>query len=59
MTEPVEFRTVVFASVARHSRKLDAFYEVVEAISPGPYLELFATRQRPGWTCIGMEDWDD
>ena len=21
----------------------------------GPYLELFARRQRPGWTCLGNE----
>lgn len=33
----------------RHSRKPDAFYDVIEACSPGPYLELFARFPRPGW----------
>ena len=29
-----------------HSVKPDAFYDLVESASPGPYLELFARRQR-------------
>jgi N6-adenosine-specific RNA methylase IME4 len=32
-----------------HSRKPDELYPVVEACSPGPYLELFARHARPGW----------
>lgn len=41
---------------AIHSAKPEAFYaERVERISRGPYLELFARRQRPGWTCVGDE----
>lgn len=32
-----------------HSRKPDAFYDVVEQVSPGPYAELFARRARLGW----------
>ncbi len=32
-----------------HSRKPDELYGIVEACSPGPYLELFARRSRPGW----------
>lgn len=39
---------------AIHSAKPEEFYsERVEKISRGPYLELFARRQRPGWTCVG------
>ena len=39
----------------RHSDKPDAFFDIVERISPGPYLELFARRARPGWTVWGNE----
>jgi N6-adenosine-specific RNA methylase IME4 len=38
-----------------HSRKPDRFYEIVERLYPGPYVELFARRQRPGWSCHGDE----
>lgn len=38
-----------------HSVKPDWFYELCEECSPGPYLELFARRHRPGWTCWGDE----
>ena len=31
-----------------HSRKPDEQYELIEACSPGPYLELFARHPRPG-----------
>ncbi|MTW18247.1 S-adenosylmethionine-binding protein [Rhodoplanes serenus] len=36
-----------------HSRKPDEQYAVIEACSPGPYLELFARGLRPGWTSFG------
>lgn len=43
----------------RHSQKPDRFYELVERVSPGPYLELFARRDmfgaRAGWTPWGNE----
>jgi len=32
-----------------HSRKPDELYDVIEACSPGPYLELFARHERRGW----------
>ncbi len=38
-----------------HSRKPEAFLDIVEGISPGPYLELFARRQRLGWDTWGNE----
>ncbi len=40
---------------AEHSQKPDAFYDLVEQVSPGPYLELFARRQRLGWHSWGNE----
>lgn len=38
-----------------HSRKPDELYDIIEACSPGPYLELFARYQRPSWTQSGDE----
>lgn len=38
-----------------HSAKPDAFLDVVEQVSPGPYLEMFARRQRLGWDTWGDE----
>lgn len=42
-------------SAAKHSRKPEAFLDIVEHVSPGPYLELFARRQRLGWHTWGNE----
>lgn len=39
----------------KHSRKPDDFFRVVESVSPGPYLELFARRKRHGWASWGNE----
>lgn len=36
-----------------HSRKPDELYDLIEACSPGPYLELFARGRRDGWTWWG------
>jgi N6-adenosine-specific RNA methylase IME4 len=38
-----------------HSRKPDEQYEIIEACSPGPYLELFARGERPNWTVWGNQ----
>lgn len=38
-----------------HSRKPDELYPVIEACSPGPYLELFARGPRHGWACWGAQ----
>ncbi|MCC6917825.1 MAG: S-adenosylmethionine-binding protein [Alphaproteobacteria bacterium] len=38
-----------------HSRKPDEMYDLIEACSPGPYLELFARGTRPGWTSWGNQ----
>lgn len=39
-----------------HSRKPDEVYGIIEACSPGPYLELFARFPRRGWFQWGNED---
>lgn len=36
-----------------HSAKPEAFIDLVEQVSPGPYVELFARRHRLGWDVWG------
>lgn len=38
-----------------HSAKPEEFYAMVERVSPGPYLEMFARRPRLGWDQWGDE----
>lgn len=38
-----------------HSRKPDEQYEIIEACSPGPHVELFARGTRSGWTTWGNQ----
>lgn len=38
-----------------HSRKPEGVYDIIEACSPGPFLELFARERRKGWTQWGDE----
>lgn len=42
-----------------HSRKPDEQYDIIEACSPGPYMELFARGIRPGWTVWGNQADDE
>lgn len=37
-----------------HSRKPDSVYQLAESM-PGPYLEMFARRRRPGWDAFGNQ----
>jgi len=39
----------------RHSKKPEDFQNMVEAVTDGPRLELFARREREGWTVWGNE----
>lgn len=48
-------RSRIEAVTGRHSEKPDQFYGLVEQLAEGPYLELFARKERPGWTCLGNE----
>jgi N6-adenosine-specific RNA methylase IME4 len=55
---PVLYRsqpTWLFAPKQDHSHKPEEQYAVIERCSPGPYLELFARRKRPGWQAWGNE----
>jgi N6-adenosine-specific RNA methylase IME4 len=46
----------LFATRKReHSRKPDEQYQIIEACSPGPYLELFARGTRDKWTVWGNQ----
>ena len=45
----------LFAPLQDHSHKPEEMYEVIERVSPGPYLELFARRHRHGWDSWGNE----
>ena len=44
---------IVSTRKREHSRKPDEQYEVIEACSPGPRLELFARGERSGWSIWG------
>lgn len=44
---------IICAQKREHSRKPDELYDIIEACSPGPYLELFARHRRKGWTQWG------
>jgi N6-adenosine-specific RNA methylase IME4 len=46
---------VILSRKQEHSRKPESTHEIIEACSPGPYLELFARERVPGWTCWGDE----
>lgn len=55
---PIQYRsqpTWLFAPKQEHSHKPEEQYAVIERCSPGPYLELFARRIRPGWQVWGDE----
>lgn len=43
------------ATIGRHSEKPDKFYEIAQDLFEGPYVELFARKQRANWTCMGDE----
>lgn len=38
-----------------HSRKPDEMYGLIERLSDGPYLEMFARSSRPGWESWGLQ----
>lgn len=58
---PVQFRaqpTWMFAPLQDHSHKPEEQYAVIERVSDGPYLELFARRRPPSdadWSVWGNE----
>lgn len=40
---------------AKHSKKPDFFQDMIEKVTQGPRLEMFARRQRDGWDVFGNE----
>lgn len=48
-------RQGIIEPIREHSRKPDCVYERIEKLMVGPYLELFARQQRPGWTAWGNQ----
>lgn len=50
-----EYSTFAAVASRRHSEKPAAFYELIERLRDGPYVELFARRRRVGWTSLGNE----
>ena len=55
---PVKFKAQInwgIFPVQDHSHKPEEVYDTIERVSPGPYLELFARRSRPGWDAWGNE----
>lgn len=54
----VNFRaqpTWFIAPVQEHSHKPEEQFAIIERVSSGPYLELFARRRQPGWDAWGNE----
>jgi N6-adenosine-specific RNA methylase IME4 len=47
--------TWMFAPLQDHSHKPEEIYPIIERVSSGPYLELFARRDQPGWHKWGNE----
>lgn len=45
--------TLLLAERDEHSRKPDEAYKMMQTVSPGPRLEMFARGQRRGWKCWG------
>lgn len=46
---------LVVAERRGHSRKPDEVHQWIEQTMPEPYIELFARRERPGWTTWGNQ----
>lgn len=51
--DPEPGQRLIVSPRREHSRKPDEQYERIEALVAGPYLELFARTQRPGWAAWG------
>ena len=50
-----DVRQGIIAPRREHSRKPDEIHGRIERLVAGPYLELFARAERPGWTVWGNE----
>jgi hypothetical protein len=50
-----DVRQLIVAPIREHSRKPDEIHDRIERLVAGPYLELYARRERPGWLTWGDE----
>ena len=46
---------IIISRKREHSRKPDEQYDLIEACSPGPFIELFARGPRKGWSSWGEQ----
>lgn len=53
--DAADVRQAIIEPRREHSRKPDGIHERIERLVGGPYLELFARQQRPGWTVWGNQ----
>lgn len=44
---------IFYAPIQGHSKKDETVQSWIERTLPGPYLELFSSRERPNWDCWG------
>lgn len=56
-TQRKDVKSWFSAARTKHSAKPESFYGLVEASSPGPYLDLFTRQKRLGWTGCGGRYW--
>jgi N6-adenosine-specific RNA methylase IME4 len=54
-TQDLGVDSVIEAPRREHSAKPDESYQRIERVSPGPRLEMFSRRDRPGWDVWGFE----
>lgn len=48
-------RNLIESPRGKHSEKPEFAYQLIEQVSPGPYLEMFARHPRQGWSVWGDE----
>lgn len=53
--QATDIRKLIVAPRREHSRKPDEVHAHVERLVNGPYLEMFARTERPGWTAWGNQ----
>jgi N6-adenosine-specific RNA methylase IME4 len=51
-------RQLILAPRRAHSQKPEEVYERIEALVPGPYLEMFARERHPGWEVMESPETD-
>ncbi len=47
--------TILEAPAREHSRKPDAFYDLVDSLCVGRKLDFFSREKRPGWSQFGND----